>query len=100
MQRLHQDDLVGHVLGRDPEGWTVVSIPAIAPEDKAFALSAVPGHLHLRRTGEVLHPDREPLWVPQQSPNTFEVLEPTAPRVRRVSAEYEPEPEGAWRPRD
>ena len=31
MQRLHQDDLVGHVL--DKEDWEVLSIPAIAPED-------------------------------------------------------------------
>jgi hypothetical protein len=32
MQRLHQDDLVGHVLSRDD--WTVLSFPAIAEEDE------------------------------------------------------------------
>lgn len=63
MQRLHQDDLVGHVLARDPEGWTVASIPAIAPQDATYVLSAVPGHVHHRRAGEVLHPEREPRWV-------------------------------------
>ena len=31
MQRLHQDDLVGHVI--EKEDWGVLSIPAIAPED-------------------------------------------------------------------
>ena len=31
MQRLHQDDLVGHVLGK--EDWEVVSLPAIAVDD-------------------------------------------------------------------
>ena len=30
MQRLHVDDLVGHVLQR--EDWTVLNLPAIAPE--------------------------------------------------------------------
>ena len=61
MQRLHQEDLVGHVLERDPEGWTVVSVPAIEHEDRAYALSSVPGDLYRRRVGEVLHPEREPL---------------------------------------
>ena len=34
MQRLHQGDLVGHVL--DKEDWEVLSIPAIAPDDTYF----------------------------------------------------------------
>ena len=33
MQRLHEDDLVGHVLGQEP--WEVVSFPAIAEADEA-----------------------------------------------------------------
>lgn len=84
MQRLHQDDLVGHVLDRDREGWTVVSIPAIAPEDQAFALSAQPGHVHLRRKDEVLHPDREPRWL------LDEVRRDIGPRP--FSAQYQQEP--------
>jgi hypothetical protein len=31
MQRLHEDDLAGHVLGLEP--WTVIRFPAIAEED-------------------------------------------------------------------
>lgn len=58
MQRLHEDDLVGHVTrGGD---WEVVSIPAIATEDRAYRLSDHPGDVHLRRAGEVLHEVREP----------------------------------------
>ena len=36
MQRLHQDDLVGHVLEKDD--WEVLSIPAIATEDTTHPL--------------------------------------------------------------
>ena len=35
MQRLHEDDLVGHVLGQ--EAWEVVSFPAIAEADEVHA---------------------------------------------------------------
>ena len=61
MQRLHEDDLVGHVLARDD--WEVVSIPAIEPEDKAYRLSDAPDQVYYRSAGEVLHPDREPLSI-------------------------------------
>jgi hypothetical protein len=61
MQRLHADDLVGRILDLEGEIWEVVSIPAIANEDKAFQLSDEPGDVYLRRAGEVLHEDREPM---------------------------------------
>ena len=61
MQRLHEDDLVGHVMGRDD--WEVVSIPAIATEDRRYQLSDAPGDVYIRRAGEVLHAEREPLRV-------------------------------------
>ena len=57
MQRLHQDDLVGHVLAR--HSWEVVAIPAIATEDACFQLSDDPDDLHQRRAGDLLHA-REP----------------------------------------
>ena len=58
MQRLHQDDLVGHVLERDE--WEVVSLPAIATTDSIHRLSDVTGDVHRRRVGDLLHPEREP----------------------------------------
>jgi predicted phage terminase large subunit-like protein len=59
MQRLHQDDLVGHVL--DKEDWRVLSIPAIAPEDTVYRLGEHVDDVYRRRAGEVLQPSREPL---------------------------------------
>jgi predicted phage terminase large subunit-like protein len=58
MQRLHQDDLVGHVL--ELEDWEVVSFPAIAEEDEVFLLESPLGRRHYhRKTGDVLDPHRE-----------------------------------------
>ncbi|HEX3993501.1 MAG TPA: phage terminase large subunit, partial [Acetobacteraceae bacterium] len=60
MQRLHQDDLVGHVLGQDD--WEVLSFPAIAEEDEMHVIDSVPGQKTFqRRAGDVLHPERESL---------------------------------------
>jgi predicted phage terminase large subunit-like protein len=60
MQRLHEDDLVGHVLGR--EGWEVLSFPAIAEQDEDFVIQNLYGTCRVsRRVGEVVHPEREPL---------------------------------------
>jgi predicted phage terminase large subunit-like protein len=60
MQRLHQDDLVGHVL--DQEDWEVVRFPAIAEEDEYYVIESVLGNAEFRRAqGEALHPAREPL---------------------------------------
>jgi predicted phage terminase large subunit-like protein len=58
MQRLHEDDLVGHVLQR--EGWEIVAIPAIETEDRDYRIGPAPHDLYHRVAGEVLHPDREP----------------------------------------
>lgn len=62
MQRLHQDDLVGHVLEQEP--WEVLSFPAIADEDETHVIESPFGRrLFNRKKGEVLHPEREPLSV-------------------------------------
>ncbi len=57
MQRLHQDDLVGHVLEKGD--WEVVSIPAIEVEARDYQLSDDPAHVYHRRAGEILHESRE-----------------------------------------
>jgi hypothetical protein len=60
MQRLHEDDLVGHVLGQEP--WEVLSFPAIAEEDERHEIETILGpRSFTRRRGEALHPEREPL---------------------------------------
>ena len=60
MQRLHEDDLVGHVLKQ--EGWAAVSFPAIAEVDEEHVVETPLGRgTFVRRTGEALHPQRESL---------------------------------------
>ena len=56
MQRLHLDDLVGHLL--EQGGWRHLNLPAIAECEYRIPLS--PTREHLRRPGELLHPEREP----------------------------------------
>jgi predicted phage terminase large subunit-like protein len=73
MQRLHEDDLVGHVLGLEP--WEVLSFPAIAETDEEHRIETIWGpRCFRRRQGEALHPDREPLAVLH--------------RIRRTIGEY------------
>ncbi len=57
MQRLHEDDLAGHVLRNG--GWHHFDLPAIAIEDQVIEIG--PDRFHRRRRGDVLHPEREPL---------------------------------------
>jgi predicted phage terminase large subunit-like protein len=60
MQRLHQDDLVGHV--RDQETWEVSSFPAIAREDEIHLIESPLGRRRFeRKAGEALQPERESL---------------------------------------
>ena len=60
MQRLHQDDLVGHVLEQEP--WDVLSFAAIAEEDETFYIDSPLGKsLFTREAGAPLHPERETL---------------------------------------
>ena len=57
MQRLHQDDLVGHVLPQDD--WTVLSFPSIAEELECIPFSTPYGFRRFfRQLGEALHPER------------------------------------------
>jgi len=58
MQRLHQDDLVGHVL--EQGGWGTLVLPAIAEERQIFDYTNIFGnHRKVRLEGDVLHPERE-----------------------------------------
>ncbi len=64
MQRLHEDDLVGHVMTQG--NWKVLRFPAIAEEDEAYAIQTSLGRQQFsRRIGEALHPDRESLEILQ-----------------------------------
>ncbi len=73
MQRLHMDDLVGHVLSLDD--WEQVVLPAIAETEEHFSYENVLGkHEIVRYPGEALHPERESLK--------------TLDNMRRIMTEY------------
>jgi predicted phage terminase large subunit-like protein len=55
MQRLHEDDLAGHLMRQG--GWDHLDMPAIALENEIIELGH--GKSHARRSGDVLHPERE-----------------------------------------
>jgi predicted phage terminase large subunit-like protein len=57
MQRLHLDDLSGHLLERG--GFEHLCLPAIAEQGEIVPLGH--GRVHARRIGDVLDPRREPL---------------------------------------
>jgi predicted phage terminase large subunit-like protein len=59
-QRVHEDDLVGHLLHQ--KGWEVLSLPAIAERDEVFeAMTPYGKYRYRRKAGEALHPEREPV---------------------------------------
>lgn len=60
MQRVHMDDLTGFLTEQSDE-WEILSLPAIAPFDEAIPLWG--GKTHLRKLGDALSPEREPLDV-------------------------------------
>ena len=70
MHRLHEDDLVGHVVAQ--EDWEVVCPPVIAEEDETQTVDTVWGPKRLtRRQGEALHSAREPLPMLEQIRRTI-----------------------------
>jgi predicted phage terminase large subunit-like protein len=55
MQRLHIEDLAGHVLAREP--WVHLNLPAIAENERRIAIDR--NRFHTLYPGEVLHEARE-----------------------------------------
>jgi predicted phage terminase large subunit-like protein len=80
MQRLHQDDLSGHLI--ETGHWTHLKLPAIATVDTIIRIG--PQKVIARRAGEVLHPERE----------SHETLENIKREIgsQRFSAQYQQEP--------
>jgi predicted phage terminase large subunit-like protein len=58
MQRLHENDLTGYLLRQSPNGWRLLSLPAIAETEEMIQIG--PDTYHLRHIGDVLHAEREP----------------------------------------
>ncbi len=61
-QRLHEDDMIGHV--HQLAGFELLSFAAIAQDDEEHIIHSPFGSLtHRRQAGEALHPERESLEV-------------------------------------
>jgi predicted phage terminase large subunit-like protein len=71
MQRLHEDDLTGHLL--EIGGWTLLKLPAIAEEDERHIITTPMGEPHsvVRSVGEALHRDHESLAMLEQLRQTL-----------------------------
>jgi hypothetical protein len=70
MQRLHEDDLVGHLVQQG--GWKVLKFPAIAVEDETHVISNCFGQRTVqRRVREALHPERESLAILENISHTI-----------------------------
>jgi predicted phage terminase large subunit-like protein len=82
MQRLHENDLTGHLLERG--NWTHTVIPARATEDRHFRIGPRPDDLWLRRAGDILLPQF----------NTSETLEDLRTTLGSLSfeAQYQQNP--------
>lgn len=83
MQRLHQDDLVGHAL--EHGNWTVLNLPAIAEQDERFEITDLLGTQSWhRQEGDALHPERE----------TVQMLKDTKDRIGtfNFSSQYQQNP--------
>ncbi|HWY71983.1 MAG TPA: phage terminase large subunit [Terriglobales bacterium] len=79
MQRLHEDDLVGHVLETERRQaidvepkWNVVRFAAIADEEETHVVQRLgQTFTYTRRAGEILHPEREPREILDQLRETL-----------------------------
>ncbi|MGA8902999.1 phage terminase large subunit [Bradyrhizobium sp.] len=85
-QRLHIDDLTGKLL-RSGENWTVLNLPAVAEKDEYIPIG--PGRWHLRRMGELLHPE-------QQSCDYLEILRSSEPEIFAAQYQQSPIPPGGF----
>lgn len=84
MQRIHDDDLVGHILGKATGGdWTVLKIPAEARDAHVVTFPRSGRQVH-RPAGDVLWPERE---GPAELAAVREDLGPTD-----YEAQYQQEP--------
>ena len=85
MQRLHEDDLIGHVL--EQEGWTYVKIPALAenPEEILISPACIKPYKAVRQPGDALHPARE-------TAEQLHLLKTTVMGGYAFAAQYQQEP--------
>ncbi len=84
MQRIHVDDLVGHLLEKEA-GFEVLSLPAVAQSTTTYDLGY--GRTHTREQGDLLHPAHEPAEVLREMKKSMGSM--------LFSAQYQQAPEPA-----
>jgi len=57
MQRLHEEDLAGHVLMTEPGRWTHLRLPMVADQDEVIVFP-ISGRVVERKRGDLLHAER------------------------------------------
>jgi predicted phage terminase large subunit-like protein len=85
-QRLHPVDLIGTLLF-SAEKWTTLILPAIAEKEELIPIG--PGRSHLRRVGDLLHPE-------QLSRAYLEALKVQEPEVYAAQFQQSPIPPGGF----
>ena len=85
MQRIHVDDLVGHLLDKDA-GFEVLNLPAIAQSNATYDLGG--GRTHTREKGDLLHPVHEPADV------LLDIKNGMGPMLFSAQYQQAPEPPG------
>jgi predicted phage terminase large subunit-like protein len=85
-QRLHPDDHIGMLL-RSAEPFTNLNFPAIAEREEYIPIW--PGRWHLRRAGDLLHPE-------QQDREFLEALRTQAPEIFAAQYQQSPIPPGGF----
>ena len=85
-QRLHPDDFIGKLLC-SAEKWPTLILPAIAEKEEPIPIG--PGRYHLRRVGDLLHPE-------QQSRAYLEALKLQDPETYAAQYQQSPIPPGGF----
>jgi predicted phage terminase large subunit-like protein len=85
-QRLRPDDYIGMLL-RSGEDWTLLSLSAIAEKEERIPIG--PGRYHVRRVGDLLHPE-------QQSREFLEALRSQDPETYAAQYQQSPIPPGGF----
>lgn len=84
MQRLHEDDLTGHLLSQG--NWELLKLPSIAPEYERIELGN--GRFNVRQKDELLHPS----WESQKEVD--ETLQRMGSRAFEAQYQQDPTPAG------
>lgn len=86
-QRLHEADIVGHLLKTEPDEWVVIDIPMEAEDDRTY-LFPLSNRKWIRKKGHTLLPERfTPSWIRSEK---------RRPRVWSGQYQQHPSPAGGF----